>query len=324
MTYVRAAERMRGPATVELHLPTAPLPGQSGVATVTVTAAGGGRIAATVHIAHSRNVSAPMTVRTNKAGIATFHYTTIDVGEVRVSATAAAVSPLTVRVSHPARGYQRMIAASSRASAHASASYQGRVAGFSHSYACTAQCNGRPPVTLRACAPASRDVSRITYSWTGGGHRRITFPASSKPVCTSTTVTLADGDRVVGTWQYHLAGQRWSARRAASGGFTIDCPAAPTVAVAMSYDCTSAAVTAVLGAVRSAGVVAARNTTRHAMVLVVSGAVSGRFPLATGATASPHRWSIACGTHSTITVSGGVQRSNGGWNYGQPATITLP
>jgi uncharacterized protein YbdZ (MbtH family) len=83
-------------------------------------------------------------------------------------------------------------------------------------------------------------------------------------------------------------------------------------------------VTATLGTQRNGAIVAERNTTRHAMVLVVSGAVSGRYSLAPGATASPHSWTLTCGTHSTVSVTGGVQRSNGGWNYGPPATITAP
>lgn len=321
MSYVAEARRLRGGYKVRVHLASAALPGQSGRGTVTVAAAGGAK-ATTVHLSHGSNVATPRTVKTNSHGVGTFSYKTMAGGEVRVSASASGLAPTSLRMSHPAAGYQQMVAFQATTSAHASASYQGRVSGFSNSYQCTSQCNGHPPVKLRACAPASSFPSRITYAWKGGS-KAVSFSASKRSTCSTVAVTLADGDRVTATWQYHTS-KGWTHKVGAAGTFVVDCPAAPSVAVAMSFNCTTASVTAELGRQVNGTLVAEHNTTKHAMVLVVSGAVSGRYTLARGATATAHTWPVTCGSHATITVQGGVQRRSGSWNYGQPASVNTP
>jgi hypothetical protein len=321
MSYVAEARRLRGGHVVKLHLSTASLPGQSGKGTVTVTAAGG-PAATTVTLTHGTNVSTPRTVRTNSRGAASFAYKTTGAGQVRVAATATGLAPTTVRVSNPAAGFQRMVSASVAVNGHASAAYQGRVSGFSNSYQCSSECMGHPEVTLRACAPASSYASRLVYSWTGGS-KVASFAASKKTACTSAAVRMTDGLRVTGTWQYRTS-KGWATGGAAAGTFVVDCPAAPPVAAALSYDCNAASFSAALGKQGNGSIAVQRNTTKHQMVLTVSGAMTGRFTLAPGATATTHTWPLTCGRHAQITIQSGVQRSNGGWNYGQPATITAP
>lgn len=321
MSYVAEAKRLRGGHTVKLHLSAAALPGQTGTGTVTVTGAGGAA-ATTVTLTHGANVSMPRAVRTNSHGTARFTYKTIGGSQVHMAATATGLAPLTVRVSNPAAGYQRMVSASTSISGHASAAYQGRVNGFSNSYACSSECKGHPVVTLRACAPASTYASRLTYSWAGGS-KVASFAANKKAACTSVSVTMPDGLRVTASWQYRT-GKGWTTKSAAAGSFGVDCPAAPPVAAALSYDCTAASFTATLGQQRNGSIAVQRNTTKHQMVLTVSGAVTGRFTLAPGATAAAHTWPITCGRHAQITIQSGIQRSGGGWNYGQPAIITAP
>ena len=321
MSYVAEARRLRGGHVVKLHLSTAALPGQSGKGTVTVTAAGG-PAATTVTLTHGSNVSTPRTVRTNSHGAASFAYKTLGAGQVRVAATATGLAPTTVRVSNPAAGYQRMVSASVAVNGHASAAYQGRVSGFSNSYQCSSECAGHPVVTLRACAPASSYSSRLIYSWAGGS-KVASFAASKKTTCTSAAVRLSDGLRVTGTWQYRTS-KGWTSGGAAAGSFVVDCPAAPSVAAAVSYDCSAASFTATLGRQVNGTITPQRNTTKHQMVLTISGAVTGRFALAPGATATTHTWPLTCGHHAQITIQSGVQRTTGGWNYGQPATITAP
>lgn len=321
MSYVAEAIRLRGGYTVRVRLSVAALPGQSGEGSVTVAAAGGPQ-STTVTLSHTSNVSTPRTVKTNSRGVDSFSYKTLAGGEVHVTATAADLAPTTLRVSQPAAGYQRMVSDSAATSAHGSASYQGRVSGFSNSYQCTSQCDGHPPLNLRACAPASSYASRISFAWAGGS-KVVNFAASKKSTCTAVTVTLADGARVTGAWQYRTS-RGWTGKVAAGGTFVVDCPAAPPVAVAMSYSCTTASITVELGQQTNGTLTAERNSTKHAMVLVVTGAVSGRYPLAAGATATAHTWPVTCGNHASITVQSGVQRAGGGWNYGQAASITTP
>ena len=321
MTYVAEAQHLRGGYSVRVHLGSAPLPGQTGTGTLTLAAAGGAK-ATTVALSGSSNVSVPRAVRTNARGVATFRYTTTGSGEVHIGATANGLAPSTVLVSHPAAGYQQMVSGQSAVSAHASASYQGRVVGFSNSYACSTQCNGHPVVTLTVCAPASKDASRFQFL-TGRTTTTVNFAAKSTRQCQSVHLTLSDGERVTGSWQYHTA-KGWTAHLAAPGSFTVDCPAAPPIAVAMSYDCTSASVTVELGRQVNGVLTPQRNTTKHAMVLQVSGAAHGSYTLAAGATATAHTWPLTCGQHAQITVRSGIQRANHAWNYGQPAEITTP
>lgn len=136
-------------------------------------------------------------------------------------------------------------------------------------------------------------------------------------------LTLADDERATGTWQYRTA-NGWTAHLAAAGTFTVDCPPAPPVAVAMSYDCTSASVTVELGRQFNGTLTPEHNSTKHAMVLQISGAATGRYTLAAGATATAHTSPLTCGKHSQMTVRSGIQRTNHAWNYGQAAEITTP
>jgi hypothetical protein len=60
------------------------------------------------------------------------------------------------------------------------------------------------------------------------------------------------------------------------------------------------------------------------MVLVVRGAARGRYVVAPRTHAVVHTFRIACGDHATLTIRGGVQRTGGGYNYGDPVTVALP
>lgn len=62
-------------------------------------------------------------MKTNSRGVGSFSYKTLASGGVHVSAGASGLAPISLRMSHPAAGYQRMVAYNATTSAHASASY---------------------------------------------------------------------------------------------------------------------------------------------------------------------------------------------------------
>jgi hypothetical protein len=321
MRYVAEARRYRGGYQLGLQLSAAPLPGQSGRATVTLRGPGGGR-AATVRLSHSGNVSLPAAVRTDRAGRASFTYRTTGGGEVRVRAAATALPPITLRTSSGARSTQRMLSWSGAISARASAHYRGQVSGFSQRYECSSTCDGNPLATLTACAPAGTYRSTITYRVAGVYHV-VEFPAAGTRPCRSWSTTVHDGELVTASWRFR-APSGWTAPVGAPGTFRVDCPPAPPVAVAVSYDCHSATLTVALGRQNGGQLIPLHNATRHPMVLVIEGARTGRFTLAPGATDVTHSFAIACGAAAAVAVRSGVQRDSGDYNFGQPTQVTLP
>jgi hypothetical protein len=104
----------------------------------------------------------------------------------------------------------------------------------------------------------------------------------------------------------------------------VDCPAVPPVATELSYDCTHATLSVILGTQQGGALQPLHNATRHRMVLLVSGAISGRFALAPNATATVHTYSLTCGAHDAVTVRSGVQRESGGYNYGEAVSVRGP
>jgi hypothetical protein len=92
----------------------------------------------------------------------------------------------------------------------------------------------------------------------------------------------------------------------------------------MNYDCNSTTVTATLGRFVNGSLLPFHNDTRHRMVLVVVGASTERFTLAPGAAATPQTYSVTCGEHRTISVTPGVQRANGKYNYGHRSYVITP
>jgi hypothetical protein len=215
-----------------------------------------------------------------------------------------------------------MLGWSSPASVHATASYQASGPGIGYRYACSSECDGTPTVTLRACAPANDYRSRLTF-WLGEHVRRITFDAADTRSCRSIQTRLADGVSVSATWRYRTP-RGWTRALPASGAFVVDCPAPPPVAVAVSFTCTSARVSVSLGTERAGVLHRLYNRTRHRLVLVVSGAAQGRYVVTPGAQATVHTFAVPCGTGASVTVRGGVQRSTGGYNYGDPVEVTMP
>jgi hypothetical protein len=215
-----------------------------------------------------------------------------------------------------------MVTWSPHAAASANATYQAHGPRFTHRYRCSTACDGHPLVTLTACAPPNTYPSRITY-WYDGHSHAIDYAAANSSVCKSWDVRLADGVSVSATWRYR-APSGWTAPLPAAGWFTVDCPPVPPVAVALDYDCTHAAVEVTLGTQRAGGLVPLQNSTRHAMTLVLTGAVSGRYAVAPGQTASVHSFPLTCGVDSSLTVQAGVQRDSGAYNYGQRAVLALP
>jgi hypothetical protein len=321
MSYVAEARRYRGGYQVALHLGAAPLPGQIGHGTVTVRGPGGGRSAA-VRLTASANASVPAAVRTDRTGRASFTYRATGAGEARISAVATGLPPTTLRASAPSRSVQRMLSWSAPVSARASAHYRGQVGGFSQRYECSSTCAGNPVATLTACAAAGAYASRITYR-SGTETHEVDFPAAARRACRSWQTTLHDRDLVTASWQFHTP-SGWTAPAPAGGSVRVDCPPAPPVAIAVSYDCRSAGVTVTLGRQSDGRLIALRNDTTHRMVLVLDGARSARFTVAPGATAAPHSFAVECGDAAAISVRAGIQRSNGTYNYGQTVHVTLP
>jgi hypothetical protein len=318
--YVTEARAQRGPYALTLRLPASPLPGQGGVGAITLRTRDHG-VAGTVRLRGTRNVDIPDRVHVGGTGRASFRYRTTGGGPVHVAATVA-VPPLTVLASRPDGGTQLMVTWTAPGTARAVATYQASGPRFAYRYACDTQCDGHPSVSLTACAPASRFASRITY-WYDGARHSVTFPASTYRQCATWVQTIADGVSVSATWQYRAA-HGWTAALPAAGAFVVDCPAAPPVAVVLGYDCAHASLTVTLGTAAAGTVSPLHNATRHPMLLVVNGAVSGRFALLPGQTAAGHTFTLACGAHATVTVTGAVRRSSGGYNYGRPATVVTP
>ena len=79
----------------------------------------------------------------------------------------------------------------------------------------------------------------------------------------------------------------------------------PPVAVALSYDCTAAALTITLGQQASGHLAPMHNGSKHTMVLLLSGALTARHDVAPGSDAAVYSYPIACRTHAAITVRGG-------------------
>jgi hypothetical protein len=318
--YVAEAHARRGPYTLDLRLPTSPLPGQSGTGSVLLRSANGG-VADEVSFRHTSNVELPQLVHTDDAGRASFRYRTVGGGAVHVRAIAQ-VPPTRVQASLADRSTQVMLTWTPGRTVETVTSYQAHGPAFTHHYACTSECAGRPRITLTACAPASRYPSRITY-WFDGNSHRIDFAAADHRVCSTWRTRIADRVSVSATWRY-LSAHTWTAALPAAGTFVVDCPAVPHVALLVSYDCQNATLAAVLGAAKNGALAPLRNASRHRMVLVVDGAVSGSYVVDRGTTATVHNFGLACGTDAAVTVRGGIERANGGYNYGQPATVTLP
>jgi len=318
--YLAEARDRRGPYRLAIHLRSSPLPGRAATGAVTLRSASGAA-PGTVILRHTANVQTPKRLQLGRSGRTRFTYRTVGGGPVHLTASARVI-PTTLRTSRPSARTQLMLSWSPRATARAHATYQGSGPGIAHRYACSSQCDGHPRVTLTACAPANRYRSRITF-WFGDQTRRIVFPPASAKACRSWNVTIADGTQVSATWQFHTA-TGWTRPVPAAGSFTVACPAAPPVAVILSYDCTAATVSAVLGTQHGGVLSPLHNRTSHRMVLVLGGAASGRFALAPGAAATAHTFSVSCDAPATISVRGGVQRTDGSYNYADPMEITMP
>lgn len=321
--YVTEARRDRGPYVLRLQLDSAPLPGQSGRATVSLRGPAGGH-GAVVRLRSVGPVARPAVVRLDAAGHGSFAFRTVGAGPVRIDAAVGGLPPLTVRASRPAPGLQRMITWSPAASVRASAHYEARVSGFSESYECSSTCNGRPRVSLTACAPGSAYPSTITYAYQRRTHA-VPFAAAPVRHCATWRVRLLDGARVTASWRYHTPAG-WTATLPAGGAFVVDCPAAPPVVVVVGVDCHVVQLTAVLGhraGGPAGGLVPMRNDTRHDMVLDVSGAVTRHTVLRPGATAVAQTFTLGCGSAAAVTVRAGVQRTDGQYNYGHVTQMVL-
>ena len=319
--YLAEARALAGPVRLSIDLPHSPLPGRSARGKVTLSTVNG-PVRGTVELNHTPNVTTPDEVRTGRFGNARFAYETVAGGPVRIVATARVV-PTTVRASSPGSGEQLMVSWSAPVKVRASATYEATGPGITYRYACTSECDGHPVVTLGGCAPANRYESALTFSLGEDVSRRLHFRAATTRECKSIQVALADGTQVSAVWQYRSP-RGWTRKVPAAGSFVVDCPAAPPVAVAVSYTCTQARISATLGTQLDGTLRRLANRTTHRMVLVVSGAVRGRYVVAPGTRADVHTFLVPCGDNATVTFRSGVQRTSGAYNYGDPVTVALP
>jgi hypothetical protein len=317
--YVAEARRFHGPYRVRVSTPTALLPGQSAHGTVSLSPARAGIL---VRLASSSNAAVTRAVRTGSRGTARFTYRVRTPGEVHIAARAMNLPPTTLLASDPKGRVQRMLSWRPAATHFASASFQGRVSGFSHTYGCTSTCNGHPVTTMRACVASSIGAQRVLYRY--AGHTKIvSWAASSRGSCKSTSLTLKDGDRVTATRQYHSS-RGWSAQVAIGGTFVVDCPAAPGVAANVVFSCTTASVTIALGVAAANGSwTPTSNASAHRYVLDITGATTRHIYADHGKTATA-TFRMACGAHKTFTFRGGVRRANGHYNYTPLATVVSP
>ena len=309
--HLRSVRALAGPYTVLLRAPRAVGPGQVATGSVAVAAAGGRKVPGViVRLQGSANVTVPAALRTGAGGSAAFRYTVTGPGTVRITATAGGLAPSRFTGTHPASGSQRMVTGAPATTASAHTGFEARPGAFTHTYACTTTCDGRPLATLRACSAAGGYPARLTYRW-GAQSRVVDFPAAARGRCLTTSLVLADRDQVRAVWTY-LGPHGWTAPVAAGGAFVVDCPAVPAVEVALSYDCAHASLA-----------VSVTAPATHPAVLLVSGATVRRVGAPAGGTAR-FATTVPCGTPQTFTVRAGVQRSGGGWNYGSVARIGTP
>ncbi len=260
--------------------------------------------------------------RPDANGIARFDYAATDVGPIRISADALTLPATRILVNRPRPGRQHLVSWGLRHRASGVATSSARRGAFTTSYSCTSTCNGRPVVSLRACAPRGAAASRIRYR-VGARLVLVRYPADAGPRCRSTRVRARDGDRITATWQFRT-GAGWSHQVRAAGSITVDCPPAPAVAALVRYDCSRARVLVTLSdrGLRG-GWQPLVNRGRHRLVLVIGGARSARVYAGPGQRAE-FRASADCSSPVTYTMRGGVQRSDGSYNYGAQAAVTTP
>jgi hypothetical protein len=152
---------------------------------------------------------------------------------------------------------------------------------------------------------------------------RVDFAAADHRVCRRWQVRIADGVSVSARWRYRTP-HGWTSPLPADTAFVVDCPKAPHVAILLTYDCEQATFVAVLGGQQGAELEPLHNATRHRMVLDIEGAVSGRYEVDPGSTATLHSFPLTCGSHETVSVRGGIERSGGEYNYGSAAKVAIP
>jgi hypothetical protein len=321
--HLALTRRLYGPYVTTVRTPKAVLPGQSSTGTVVITSASGHRLTGTtVLLSSSKNGSVPNRIKTDSKGFGRFTYRATDVGEVHITATAVDLPPTVLHVNHPASTEQHMVTWSPVVASRGAASFQKAPSGFSNQYACTTTCDGKPTTRLRACTPASGRASRIGYHY-GSKTAYVVFPASTTRMCKNLNVVTRDGNHVSAGWQYKTK-HGWSKVVKAAGSFVVDCPPAPPVAVTMTYDCTTAAVTIGLAKLGAKGTWSPLvNSTKHRMVLVIGGAAQQRIYAGHGETAV-FTASAPCGSPKTYTMQAGVQRASGQYNYGPVGSVTTP
>jgi hypothetical protein len=319
--YVEQARAQHAPLRLAIDLPRSPLPGRSARGTVALSSASGPARGA-VRLTHTANANTPDELTIGRSGRASFRYDTVAGGPVHITATAQVV-PTTLRASSPGTDEQLMVGWSAPVNVRASATYEATGPGISYRYACSSECAGKPVVTLRACAPANRYASAITF-WLGEQvSRRIRFAAARERQCKSFATALGDGTPVGAVWHYRTP-DGWTRKYPATGSFVVDCPPPPPVAVAASFNCSRARISATLGTEREGTLRRLYNRTTHRMVLIVRGAVSDEYVVPPGTRATVHSFRVPCGTGASVTLRSGVQRTGGGYNYGDPVKITMP
>jgi hypothetical protein len=291
---------------------------------VTLHAAGGAPIPGPVSLTHSTNVVMPRVVNLPASGTASFEYRAIGWGTVRAGAHRGGLYSPAVFASTPTPGVQHMITYSSPLTVSASASFRAPVEGFGHSYACSSQCNGVPPVHLSACAPPSSYRSAVDFRY--AGHvATVGFAASSVRTCHTIVRPMHDGTVVTAYRRYQRPDHSWTIGEQAPGRFLVDCPAAPAVGALIAYDCAHGAVTFAIGARSESGLalVPAVNHTTHREALVITGSAHATVYAAPG-----HRAvktvRFACGRRASLTFHSAVQRRSGAYNAGHSSTITTP
>lgn len=323
--HVRAARTLRGPYSVEVAAPQALLPGQSAVGSVRVRS-GTGRylVGTTVTLRATANALVPRSARTDAHGVARFRYSVTGIGEVRLRAAAAGLPGGTARVSRPHSYEQLMVASGPVTTASGSTSFRQSVTGFSHRYACTTSCDGRPRAVLGACAASGRYPSRIEFQV--GRRLTLTLTFSGRPVrvCRALAVALHDGERVTASWRF-LTPHGLTRPVAAAGRFVVDCPPVPAVAVSVVYDCAKASVTIALAhpASSTRGWTPLINRTRHRMLLIVGGAVTKRIAADPGRSAV-FSTSVRCDTSMRYTARAAIERADHGLNLGPIASVITP
>jgi hypothetical protein len=299
---IRQAKAYYGPEKVALALRAKVLVGQVGTATVTIVAASHHGVPGVRVQLAGANAIVPKLVKTGRNGQATFTYTRIGTGPVKLVARAVGLPPGTLLASLPQPGQQLLVSGTGPAAATASTTYQASPGSPTVSYSCNSACDGRPSVTVKFCQPAGVAPASDIVLDNGHAVGSVSFVRSATATCKSVTAVIPDGRVITFGVQYNVNG-KLSGVVPLPGRIVIDCPPLPTVSEYVTCNCTNGTL-----------ILALKNTgqTEEQLIWSVNGGQNQTklvAPNGTGSVSVPFSRTAS----TTVVYTGAVQRHNGQW-----------